>query len=156
GPLQLKLLSHRFSGTPHAVRSIIVLPLALVVGFAAGFAWFRGPAPLSPLHESDGRRALLAEGNDPRTWPDSPSATDGKAQVRVGECLRKGNRLEREAEMYRIIEALTADDFRRIMGDLGALKAMAEKLDKVEWATKNGLASGLIGRWLKVDRDAAI
>jgi hypothetical protein len=82
---------------------------------------------------------------------DSAEVTDAKAQRLVAATLRKGNRIERDNEMYLAIEAFTAEDFHRLVADAGALKAMAEKLGGIDWQTSQNLASAMIGRWLKVD-----
>lgn len=131
------------------MRSIVILPLSLVAGLATGFAFFRGPSPLSRSEEA----ALGGTGTaaDARAWPDSPGATDAKAQRLIAAALRKGSRMERQEELYLAIEALTADDLHRLVADFGALKAMAEKLDGMDWQTTGPLASGLIARWLVVD-----
>jgi hypothetical protein len=83
--------------------------------------------------------------------PDSAAATEAKAQRIVAAALRKGDRLERENEMYFAVEALTADDFRRLAADASAVKALAEKLKGNNWRTNRDLLSALFGRWLKLD-----
>jgi hypothetical protein len=88
---------------------------------------------------------------DAAAWPDSPAATDAKAQRLVAAALRKGNPMERDNELYLAIEAFTAEDFRRLVADVGALKAMAEKLRGIDGDTSKALASAMIGRWLAVD-----
>ena len=131
------------------MRLIATLPISVVVGLGAGFAFFRGPGPPT-LTEAAALRARELT-TDAAAWPDSAEATDAKAQRLVAAALRKGNRIERDNEMYLAIEAFTAEDFHRLVADAGALKAMAEKLDGIDWQTSQNLASAMIGRWLKVD-----
>ena len=143
------MLSRADLATHAAVRLTVSLPVSLVAGLGAGFAFFRGPAPLTPAAAAAVRAREVS--TDAAAWPDSPAATDAKAQRLIAAALRKGRRLERQDEMYRAIEALTADDFRRLVTDFGAVKAMAEKLRDLDWETSRALASGLIARWLAVD-----
>ena len=145
----MSLPSRPASATHRSVRPLYSLPLALAAGFAAGFAFFRGPAPLLPAAETALREMSLSA--DARGLPDSAAGTDAKAQRLVAAARRKGPQLERQDEMYLAIEALTAEDFRRLAADVGALKAMAEKLGGIDWETSRALASGLIGRWFAVD-----
>ena len=131
------------------MRLIVTLPISLVAGLVMGFGFFRGPQPLTPAAAAALREKEMS--TDAATWPDSPAATDAKAQRLVTAALRKGNRMERDNELYLAIEAFTAADFNRLITDAGALKAMAEKLRGIDWETSRNLASGLIGRWLTVD-----
>ena len=131
------------------MRLIATLPISVVAGLGVGFAFFRGPGPLTPTEASELRARELT--TDAAAWPDSPEATDAKAQRLVAAALRKGNRIERDNEMYLAIEAFTAEDFHRLVADAGALKAMCEKLRGIDWQTSQNLASAMIGRWLKVD-----
>ena len=136
------------------MRLIVSLPVSLVAGLGAGFAFFRGPAPLTPAAVAALREREMS--TDAAAWPDSPAATDAKAQRLVAAALRKGNRIERDNELYLAIEAFTAADFRRLVADAGALKAMAEKLGGIDGETSRNLAFGLIGRWLAVDPDTVM
>ena len=131
------------------MRLTVSLPVSLVAGLGAGFAFFRGPAPLTPVAAA----ALRARetSTDMAAWPDSPAATDAKAQRLMAAALRKGDRMARDNELYLAIEAFTAEDFHRLIADAGALKAMAEKLRGIDSQISRDLASGLIGRWLAVD-----
>jgi hypothetical protein len=94
--------------------------------------------------------------SDPAHWPDTPAATDAKAQRLMAAALRKGDSLERDNELYLAIEAFTAADFRRLLTDLGALKAMGEKLSTPALERNRILAFGLVERWLAVDPDSAM
>jgi hypothetical protein len=64
--------------------------------------------------------------------------------------------MERENELYVAIEALSAEDFGRLLTDIGAIKAMIEGLADLDQQTSRLLASGLAGRWLKVDPEGAM
>ena len=77
----------------------------------AGFAFFRGPAPLTPQAVAALREKEMS--TDAATWPDSPAATDAKAQRLIAAALRKGTPLDRDNELYLAVEAFTAEDFRR-------------------------------------------
>ena len=135
-----------------AVRLLVTLPISLVAGLAAGFAFFRGPAPLTPAAAVALREKERT--TDAAAWPDSPAATDAKAQRLIAAALRKGRRIDCDNELYLAIEAFTAEDFRRLVADFGALKAMVEKLHGIGWETSRALPSALIGRWLAVDPGA--
>ena len=148
------MLSRAGLATHDAVRLSVTLPVSLVAGLGAGFAFFRGPAPLTPA-------AAVALRERERTteaaaWPDSPAATDAKAQRLVAAALRKGRRIDCDNELYLAVEAFTAEDFRRLVADFGALKAMVEKLHGIGWETSRALPSALIGRWLAVDPGAVM
>ncbi len=150
GRLPIKCVAFTSSSTNHSVvRLAVSLPVSLAVGIGAGFAFFRGPAALSPAETT----ALLKKemSTNAAAWPDSPAATDAKAQRLIAAALRKGGRIERESEMYLAIETFTTEDFHRLVADAGALKAMAGKLKGIDWQTSRNLASALIGRWLAVD-----
>jgi hypothetical protein len=99
------------------VRLPVSLPLSLAAGLAVGYAFFRGPAPLTPAAAAALREKERA--SDAATWPDSPGTTDAKAQRLVAAALRQGNRLECDNELYLAIEALSAEDFHRLMTDAG-------------------------------------
>jgi hypothetical protein len=116
-----------------------------------GFAFFRGPAPLTPPAAVALRERELS--TDAVASPDLPADTDAKAQRLVAAVLRKGNSIERQNEMYLAIEAFTKEDFRRLVTDAGALEAMIEKLHGIEADTGRELASGMIAHWLAVDPD---
>lgn len=131
------------------MRLTVTLPVSLVAGLGAGFVFFRGPAPLTPAAVAALREKEAS--TDAAAWPDSPAATDAKAQRLIAAALRKGRRLERDSEMYLAIEAFTAEDFRRLAADAGALKAVAEKLRGIGWDTSRDLGSAMIARWLAVD-----
>ncbi len=143
------LLSRAGLATHDAVRLPVTLSVSLVAGLGAGFAFFRGPTPLTPTAAAALREKERT--TDAAAWPDSPAATDAKAQRLIAAALRKGRRMERDNELYLAIEAFTAEDFRRLVADAGALKAMAEKLGGIDWETSRDLGSALIARWLAVD-----
>jgi hypothetical protein len=128
---------------------IASLSVSFAVGLGAGFAFFRGPAPLAPAALTVLREKEMSM--DAAKPPDSPAATDAKAQRLIAATLRKGSSIERQNEMYLAIEAFTSEDFRRLVTDAAALKAMAEKLRGVDSSITQELAPALIGRWLAVD-----
>jgi hypothetical protein len=86
---------------------------------------------------------------------DSTASTDVKAQ-RLVAAVRKGDRIERENEMYLAIETLSSEDLRQLVGNGKALEAMVEKMTDIDWQTGRNLFSGLIARWLELDRSAVI
>ena len=120
----------------------------------AGRALFDGPGPPS-LAEAELLREKESTTHSAQ-GPDSPKATDAKAQRIVEAALRKGDRFERENETYLAVEALTAADFQRLISNAGALKEMAKKLDGNDSRTNRDLLSGLMARWMKVDPAAAM
>jgi hypothetical protein len=137
------------------MRQILSLFISLLVGFAVGFAWFRGSAPLrmvTPGHDAPADTVQAgaissSESNEP---------TDAKAQRIIAAILRSGESLERRNELYLAIQALTANDFRNLLGDPGALKAMAERLSSVTGSRADILANAIIARWLAVDPGAVM
>jgi hypothetical protein len=141
------------------VRLAITLPISVLAGLVTGIAIFREPQSLSP---NTAPAAVRGSGTtvEPAVRSDSTVDSDAKAQRLVAAVLRKGNTNERENEMYLAIEAFTAEDLRRIVGDVGELKAMIEKITGPDWRKKTGLdwqtgrylISGLIRRWLELDR----
>ncbi len=136
------------------MRSLVVIPIGLLVGFAAGYAFFRGPSPLAPvttvsLRESEASSAPVAR-------PDVGGATDEKTQRLLAAVLHRDGSIARDAELYEAIEALTAADFRRIAADLGALRTMADQLRTLDYRTGQVLATALIQHWLEVDPDTVL
>lgn len=135
--------------TVPTVRAVYTLPVSLLVGFGVGFFVFRGPGPLATS-------SVAAQGRaENRTSTsagfDSAEDTSTKAQRLIAAALRNGRDLERNNDLYLAVEALTADDFRRLLGDLGAVKAMIEKVQHIGAGTGNILIGALINRWLEVD-----
>ncbi len=136
------------------MRPAFTLPIALAAGLVLGGLIFRRPEP-----PASGEAAVLRERESPTelaTRPDAPEAAEAKAQRIVAAALRKGDRSERENEMYLAVEALTAADFQRLVSDAGALREMAKKLDGNDSRTNRDLLSGLMARWMKVDPAAAM
>jgi hypothetical protein len=135
------------------VRLAITLPISVLAGLVTGITIFREPQSLSPNTAPAPVRGSETTA-EPAARPDSVADSDAKAQRLVAAVLRKGNTNERENEMYLAIEAFTAEDFRRIVGDVGSLKAIVEKITGLDWQTGRYLISGLIRRWLELDRGA--
>ena len=131
-----------------AMRLIVSLPVCIVTGFGLGVAVFRGPPPVTPMAAAALRERERT--TDVAASPDSAAATEAKVQRIVAAALRKGNQNERENEMYLAVEALTAEDFRRLAADGSVLKMMEEKLKKRNFTwTNRDLLSALFGRWVK-------
>jgi hypothetical protein len=136
------------------VRAIVILLISVLAGLGIGYAFFH--RPVSDSHAT----ANAAIG------PGSPSASDlsardtssadAKAQRLIAAALRKGRQIDRYSELYLAIQAFTAEDFRRLLLDIGAIKAMIEKVPSLDWETSRNLISGLVDRWLAVDPDTAI
>lgn len=136
------------------MRLAITLPLSVVAGLSTGFAIFRAPHPAASPTPNAVR--VSENATQSTATSDSNATTDAKTQRLITAALRKGNSNERENEVYLAIEALNADDFPRLLGNDAAFKAMIEKIADADWPTGPNLISGLIGRWLEVDRDAVI
>ena len=133
------------------MRPAFTLLIALVAGLALGGVLFRGSRPLSPAAMAALREEKLT--TDAARWPE---AAEAKVQRIVAAALRRGDRSERENEMYLAVEALTVEDFRRLAADAGALKTLAQKLEGNAGRTNRDLLSALIGRWVKLDAAGAM
>jgi hypothetical protein len=136
------------------VRAITILPISFLAGLGIGFALFHRPV----LFPRANAKAPTGQGSSSASnLPSSgTSSVDAKAQRLIAAVLRKGREIDRFSELYLAIQAFTAEDFRRLLLDAGAVKAMIEKLQGVDYETGRVLASGLIGRWLTVDPDTVI
>ncbi len=65
--------------------------------------------------------------------------------------LRNGKTIPYQDELYRAVQALTAEDFRRLLAEPDAWKALVEKLDaRMMGNFKRSFATGLVRRWLEV------
>jgi hypothetical protein len=133
------------------VRALAFLPLFFVAGLGVRYAFSNRPA----MTATDGAIVAIEEKipEEGASLTDGGS-TDAKAQRLVAAALRKSAALDRESELYLAIQAFTADDFRKLLLDPGALKTMAEKLKTADWRTSRNLISGLITRLLAVDPDS--
>ena len=131
------------------MRSIISIPIAALAGFVVGFSIFRGPTQSTPTKAPAVREQGLT--TNAAALPDSPGTTNAKAESLMAAALRKGDRSERDRAMHLAVDALTAEDFRRLGADADALKAMAEKLKGNDWRTNRDLLGMLLARWLKLD-----
>lgn len=70
--------------------------------------------------------------------------------------LRNGKTIPYQDELCRAIQALTAEDFRRLLAEPGAWKALVEKLDaQMMGIFKRSFALGLVRRWLEVAPEEA-
>ncbi len=122
-----------------------------LIGIGSGYFFFSGP------REAQTQNVDQSPSNSARREVASPETisapTDEKTQRLMLAAGKKGGQaLERDNERYLAINALTAEDFRLLMADLGAVKTMIEKFGE---AAAN-MTSGLIDRWLKVDRESAL
>ena len=136
------------------MRTLAAVLIALLVGAGGGYLLFSKPK----LELWTLRSRILGEGSSSAAQSQSTqdATTDSKAQRLVAAALRKGRAIERDNELYLATEAFTAEDFRRLMMDLGALKAMSEQLDGIAYETAKNLSSAMIGRWVDVDPGAAL
>jgi hypothetical protein len=131
------------------VRLIVSLPACIAVGFTLGFVLFSGPPAPASKTAAQGRDGKMIP--DTGALPDYPGTANAKAERLMAAAMRKGDRSERDREMHVAVDALTADDFRRLGADADALKAMAEKLKGNDWRTNRDLLGMLLARWLKLD-----
>jgi hypothetical protein len=136
------------------VRASAFVPVLFLVGLGIGFALFQRPAP-APGTEARNQDGKASSSSAQPSRAESTS-TDEKAQRLVAAALRKGREIDRLSELYLAIQSLTAGDFRRLLLDAGAIKAMIEKLQGLDWETSRYLASGLVDRWLTVDPDSIV
>ena len=83
-------------------------------------------------------------------------STEIKAQRVTAAALQGGRELDRWSELYLAIEALTADDFRQMLGDPEALKEMIRKTKHLEFPQNSILFQGLVNRWLALDPEAVM
>lgn len=129
----------------------------MAAGLAAGYAVFRMPPTQSIRPE------IVAEQTVDRIPAVAPQAleletgVDVKTQQLLSAALRKGPQIERENELYGVIESLSADDLKRIVGDADKLFHTLKKVaDDGDANTVPLLMSGLIGRWLEQDRGEVV
>lgn len=134
------------------MRLAVTLPLSVIAGLVTGFAIFREPrrpaASIAQLVQADTKKEESA------SQPNEPATSEAKIG-RLVEAVRIKVPHERESGMYLAIEALSAEDLRRLMNDGAALKDLIKKMEGMEWQTGGFLMSGLISRWLELDREAA-
>jgi hypothetical protein len=137
------------------MRPILSLPISLLVGFGVGFVWFRESAPprVLPLAQE---APVPGAHIDAAAPIESSEPTEVKTKRISAAISRREQNLERGNELYLAIQALTADDFRNLLGDSGAWKEIVEKLSRVSPYppySADTIANALISRWLTVDPD---
>ncbi len=137
------------------MRPILSLPISLLVGFGAGFAWFRDSTPVRVPPPA--RKTLVSAARADAAAPaESSEPTEVKAQRIIAAISQRGESLDRGNELYLAIQALTADDFRNLLGNSAAWKEMLEKLSKASPYppySVDAIIDALISRWLAVDPD---
>jgi len=76
-----------------------------------------------------------------------------KTQHLIDVALEQGSKEKQHREVYRAIQALTAEDFREWLANPEAWKTLAAKLEKGSGGIEERLAESLAIRWLEVEPD---
>jgi hypothetical protein len=115
-------------------------------GFLAGYSFFRQDAPPLPMQSAPA----------PVTVAGLVDARTGGERIAAALALAKTDPLMAEAELWRAIQAVTADDVSSFPRDFETLAQMAEDVSSLGGTEGVAAIYALVDRWMEHEPDGAL